>query len=155
MPFIATVFLLPFDDSLFLIHKRKSTWSSFARRLAAFLHHTLPSELREQILRSRMPRLSRNPISRSEAFDISAWKLVEPIQTSGPREPIITFEWEQAAALIRKLQQRARKFGFNLHVQGDEVSGYRTSSRIPEAWRDTESRTTPCGLRSHTPQLLL
>ena len=74
------------------------------------------------------------------------WNLVETKTDKKPARTDHSFEWEQKAALGVAPGQAGTEgahIRMQLQVQGDEVSGYRVYIRIPETWRDAESRTTP------------
>jgi membrane protease YdiL (CAAX protease family) len=111
------------------------------------LHHTLDEKAPGE-------NLTRDDaLSRAEAYlrdqkkiDLSLWNLVEPSTEKRPARTDHTFIWEQKAALDPASIQLASNGGAHIRmqvqVQGDEVSGYRVFIKVPEAWRDAESRTT-------------
>ena len=74
---------------------------------------------------------------------LADWNLVETHTDKKPARTDHDFEWEQKNALDGASGQQGAHIRMHLQVQGDEVSGYRVFIRIPEAWRDAESRTTP------------
>jgi membrane protease YdiL (CAAX protease family) len=77
------------------------------------------------------------------------WNLVETHSDKKPARTDHFFEWEQNAALGAAGGQPAlagAHIRMQLQVQGDEVSGYRIFIKIPETWRDAESRTAPAQL---------
>ncbi len=88
--------------------------------------------------------------ARAEAFlrdrkgvNLMDWNLVETHTDKKPARTDHFFEWEQKTALDAAAGAHIR---MQLQVQGDEVSGYRIFIKIPETWRDAESRTTPAQL---------
>ena len=111
------------------------------------LHHTLDEK-------APGANLSKEEaLARAEAYlrdqkkmDLSGWNLVETHTDKSPRGPTTLFEWEQKAALDPASGQQGAHIRMQLQVQGDEVSGYRIFIKIPEAWRDAESRTTAAQL---------
>ena len=107
------------------------------------LHHTLD----EKSPGANLPK--EEALARAEAYlrdqkkaDLSGWNLVESNAEQRPSRTDHVFEWEQKAALDPRSGQQGAHIRMQLHVQGDEVSGYRIIIKIPEAWRDAESRTT-------------
>jgi membrane protease YdiL (CAAX protease family) len=81
-----------------------------------------------------------------KSVNLADWNLVETHTDKKPARTDHTFEWEQkAAAGVAAGQPGAEgaHIRMQLQVQGDEVSGYRIYIKIPETWRDAESRTTP------------
>jgi membrane protease YdiL (CAAX protease family) len=111
------------------------------------VHHTLDEK-------AGGANLSKDEaLARAEAFlrdrkqmNISGWKLVDAQTDKKPARTDHTFEWEQNAALDAAAGQQGAHIRVQLHVQGDEVSGYRIFIKIPQAWLDAESRTTPAQL---------
>jgi membrane protease YdiL (CAAX protease family) len=107
------------------------------------LHHTLDEK-------APGANLSKEEaLARAEAYlrdqkrlDLSSWNLVEPSTDKRPARTDHTFIWEQKAALDAASGQPGAHIRMQVQVQGDEVSGYRVFIKIPEAWRDAESRTT-------------
>ena len=107
------------------------------------LHHTLDE-------RAPGANLAKeDALARAEVYlrdgkklDLSAWNLVEANSDKRPARTDHTFVWEQNAALDTPASGPGAHIRVELHVQGDEVSGYRTFIKLPEAWRDAESRTT-------------
>ena len=82
-------------------------------------------------------------------IDLADWNLVETHSDKKPARTDHFFEWEQKNALDEPSGGRApmgAHIRTQLQVQGDEVSGYRIFIKIPEIWRDAESRTTPAQL---------
>ena len=78
--------------------------------------------------------------------NLSDWNLVETHTDKKPARTDHSFEWEQKPALGVAPGQSGTEgahIRMQLQVQGDEVSGYRIFIKIPETWRDAESRTTP------------
>jgi len=80
-------------------------------------------------------------------IDFSSWNVVETNSDKRPARTDHTIVWEQKSALDAASVQPAVNGGahirMQLQVQGDEVSGYRVFVKIPDAWHDAESRTTP------------
>jgi hypothetical protein len=88
-------------------------------------------------------------LGRAEAYlrdqkkiDLPSWTLVETHTDKKPARTDHTFIWEQKVALDAASGQSGAHVRMQLQVQGDEVSGYRVFIKIPDAWRDAESRTT-------------
>ncbi len=111
------------------------------------LHHTLDEKapganLSKEDALSRAETYLRN----QKKLDLSAWNLVETNTDKRLGRTDHTFIWEQKAALDAASGQAGTNAGAHVRmqaqVQGDEVSGYRVFIKIPEAWRDAESRTT-------------
>jgi hypothetical protein len=78
--------------------------------------------------------------------NLADWNLVETHSDKKPARTDHTFEWEQKTALDAPPDQPAATGAHirtHLQVQGDEVSGYRVFIKVPETWRDAESRKTP------------
>jgi len=112
------------------------------------LHHTLDEKAPGANL------TKEEALGRAEAYlldqkkiDLSSWNLVEPTTDKKPARTDHAFIWEQKVALDASSAQVGSNTGahirMQLQVQGDEVSGYRVFIKIPEVWRDAESRTTP------------
>ena len=108
------------------------------------VHHTLEE-------RAPGPNLTQDEaLARAEAFlrsekklNLSAWKLADTHADKKPARTDYRFTWEQLAALDPEpAGQESAHIRIELQVQGDEVSGYRIYVKIPEAWRDAESRTS-------------
>jgi membrane protease YdiL (CAAX protease family) len=107
------------------------------------LHHTLDEKAPGANL------TKEDALSRAEAYlrdqkktDLSSWNLVETNTDKRPARTDHTFIWEQKAALDAASGQPGAHVRMQVQMQGDEVSGYRVFIKIPEAWRDAESRTT-------------
>jgi len=91
--------------------------------------------------------------ARAEAYlrdkknvNLADWNLVETHSDKKPARTDHSLEWEQKTALDAAAGQPASAgahIRMQLVVQGDEVSGYRIFIKIPETWREAESRTTP------------
>ncbi len=91
--------------------------------------------------------------ARAEAFlrdrkgvNLADWNLAETHSDKKPARTDHFFEWEQKTALDAAPGEQGAHIRMQLQVQGDEVSGYRIFIKIPETWRDAESRTTPAQL---------
>jgi membrane protease YdiL (CAAX protease family) len=78
-----------------------------------------------------------------KGVNLADWNLVETHSDKKPARTDHFFEWERRTALDASAGSHIR---MELRVQGDEVSGYRIFIKIPEAWRDAESRNTPAQL---------
>jgi membrane protease YdiL (CAAX protease family) len=111
------------------------------------IHHTLD----EKVPGANLTK--EEALARAEAYlrerkkiDFSQWNLVEPTTEKKPARTDHTFTWEQKAALDAPSAELGSNVGAHIRmqvqVQGDEVSGYRVFIKIPEAWRDAESRRT-------------
>jgi membrane protease YdiL (CAAX protease family) len=97
--------------------------------------------------------------ARAEAFlrerkgvNLSGWNLVETHSDKKPARTDHFFEWEQKEALdpapaeagpAGAQSSTGAHIRMQLQVLGEEVSAYRIFIKIPDAWRDRESRTTP------------
>lgn len=111
------------------------------------IHHTLDEK-------APGANLSKDEaLARAETFlrdqkkmDLSEWNLVDTQTDQKPARTDHLFEWEQKAALDPASGQQGAHIRVQLHVQGDEVSGYRIFIKIPQAWLDAESRTTTAQL---------
>jgi membrane protease YdiL (CAAX protease family) len=112
------------------------------------LHHTLDEKAPGANL------AKEEALARAEAYmrdqkkiELSSWNLVETHSEKKPARTDHIFIWEQKAALDAATGQPGAHVRTQVQVQGDEVSGYRVFIKIPDAWRDAESRPT-------TPKLL-
>jgi hypothetical protein len=79
-------------------------------------------------------------------LNLMDWNLVDSNTDKKPSRTDHFFEWEQKAALDPSAGAQGAHIRVQVQVQGDEVSGYRVFIKIPETWRDAESRTTPAQL---------
>jgi membrane protease YdiL (CAAX protease family) len=111
------------------------------------IHHTLDEKTAGANL-SKEEALARagNFLRDQKALDLSLWNLVDARSDKKPARTDHLFVWEQKAALDESSGQQGAHIRAQLQVQGDEVSGYRVFIKIPEAWRDAESRTTAAQL---------
>ena len=78
-------------------------------------------------------------------MNLTGWNLVETHTDKKPARTDHIFEWEQNEPLDPSPNQPATSgahIRVQLQVQGDEVSAFRTFIKIPETWRDRESRAT-------------
>ncbi|MBZ5699146.1 MAG: CPBP family intramembrane metalloprotease [Acidobacteriia bacterium] len=107
------------------------------------LHHTLDEKAPGANL------TKEEALARAEAYlrdqkklDLSSWNLVESDTDKHPARTDHTFVWEQKAALDPAAGSPGAHVRMQVQVQGDKVSGYRVFIKIPEVWRDSESRTT-------------
>jgi len=107
------------------------------------VHHTLDEKASGANL-SKEDALARaeNYLRDRKKMDLPGWNLVDAHSEKKPARTDHTFEWEQNSALDPGSGQQGAHIRMQLHVQGDEVSGYRVFIKIPDAWRDKESRTT-------------
>jgi len=133
------------------------------------LHHTLDEK-------SPGANLTKEEAqSRAEAYlraqkgvNLSDWNLAESHTDKKPARTDHDFEWEQKTALDAApvpptapgspaangslvsaglpAEAAGAHVRMQLQVLGDEVSNYRVFIKIPEAWRDAESRTTAAQL---------
>jgi len=111
------------------------------------VHHTLDEKapganLSKEEAQARVEVFLRD----GKGVNLADWNLVETHSDKKPARTDHFFEWEQKAALDAKPGQPAAAgahIRMQLQVQGDEVSGYRIFIKIPETWRDAESRKTP------------
>ncbi len=111
------------------------------------LHHTLDenapgANLSKEEAQARAETYLRD----QKKTDLSAWNLVETRTERKPARTDHVFEWEQKISLDPASGGEGAHIRMQLQVQGDEVSGYRIFIKIPETWRDVESRTTPLQL---------
>ena len=84
-----------------------------------------------------------------KGVNLADWNLVVTRTDKKPARTDHFFEWEQKTRLDAAPGQPAAAGAhtrIQLQVQGDEVSGYRVFIKIPETWRDAESRQTPAQL---------
>jgi membrane protease YdiL (CAAX protease family) len=111
------------------------------------LHHTLDEKAPgANLTKEEALARAENYLRQQKQIDFSAWNLVEPTTDKKPARTDHSFIWEQKAAIDAVSSQQGSNAGAHIRmqaqVQGDEVSGYRVFIKIPEAWRDAESRTT-------------
>jgi membrane protease YdiL (CAAX protease family) len=111
------------------------------------LHHTLDEKAPgANLTKEEALGLAEAYVRDQKKIDLTVWNLVEPSTDKKPARTDHTFIWEQKAALDAASAQPGSTAGAHIRmqvqVQGDEVSGYRVFIKIPEAWRDAESRTT-------------
>ncbi len=111
------------------------------------VHHTID----EKTAGANLPKEEAQ--ARAEAFlrddkgvNLADWNLVDTHTDKKPARTDHSFEWEQKAALDAAQGAQGAHIRMTLQVQGDEVSGFRIYIKIPQTWRDTESRSTPLQL---------
>ncbi len=111
------------------------------------VHHTLDEKAAGANL-TRQEALARAEtyLRDQKKVDLSAWNLVETHTDKKPARTDHEFVWEQKAALDPGSGQQGAHIRMQLQVQGNEVSGYRIFIKVPDAWRDAESRTTAAQL---------
>jgi len=114
------------------------------------VHHTLDEKAPGTNL-SKEEAQARAEVFLRDRKDVNLqdWNLVETHSDKKPTRTDHFFEWEQKAALDAAAGQpvaAGAHIRMQLQVQGDEVSGYRIFIKIPETWRDAESRKTPAQL---------
>ncbi len=105
------------------------------------VHHTLDEKTAGANLSKEEAQARAEVFLRDRKdLNLADWNLVETHSDKKPARIDHFFEWEQKAALDSAAGAHIR---VQLQVLGDEVSGYRTFIKIPETWRDAESRKTP------------
>ena len=111
------------------------------------LHHTLDEKAAgANLTNDRALSLAEAYLRDQKKVDLSGWNLVEPSTEKRPGRTDHEFVWAQRIALDAAAGQQGAHIRMRLLVQGDEVSGYRIFIKIPQAWRDAESRKTPLQL---------
>ena len=114
------------------------------------VHHTLDEKAAGANLSKEEAQARAEVFLRDgKGVNLADWNLVETHSDKKPARTDHFFEWEQKAALDAAAGQSAAAgahIRMQLQVQGDEVSGYRIFIKIPETWRDAESRATPAQL---------
>jgi hypothetical protein len=111
------------------------------------VHHTLDEKAAGANLAKEDAQARAETFLRDEKhIDLAGWNLVESNTDKKIARTDHTFEWEQKAALNSSSDGQGAHVRITLAVQGDEVSGYRIFIKIPQNWRDTESRSTPAQL---------
>ena len=120
------------------------------------LHHTLDEKAPGANL------TKEEALARAEAYlrdqkklDLSPWNLVETNTDKRPARTDHTFTWEQKTALDAAAGSSGAHVRMQVQVQGDEVSGYRVFIKIPEIWRDAESRVTAAQIMQTFGKVLL
>jgi membrane protease YdiL (CAAX protease family) len=111
------------------------------------VHHTLDEKapgvnLAKEEAQSRAESFLRD----EKHINLADWNLVESHTDKKIARTDHTFEWEQKAALGSAANGQGAHVRVTLAVQGDEVSGYRIFIKIPQNWRNTESRSSPAQL---------
>jgi hypothetical protein len=111
------------------------------------VHHTLDEKTPGANLSKEEAQARAEAYLRDEKHaDLAGWNLVETHSDKKPARTDHHFEWEQKTALD-PAPGRPAADGAHIRVQvavlGDEVSDYRIFVKIPETWRDKESRRTP------------
>ena len=128
------------------------------------VHHTLDEKAPgANLAKEEAQRLAEAHLRREKSINLGDWNLVEANTEKKPARTDHVFTWEQKATLDSPSGSQSSAAGppaevplsatnagahirMQLRVQGDEVSGYRLFIKIPEAWRDAESRTSPLQL---------
>jgi membrane protease YdiL (CAAX protease family) len=114
------------------------------------IHHTLDEKTPGANLAKEEAQARAEVFLRDRKnINLADWNLVETHSDKKPARTDHLFEWEQNAALDAAAGRPATAGAhvrMQLQVQGGEVSGYRVFIKIPETWRDAESRTTPAQL---------
>ena len=108
------------------------------------VHHTLDEKAPGANLTKEDAQARAESFLRDEKhLNLADWNLVESNTDKKIARTDHTFEWEHKASLDSAADGQGAHVRITLAVQGDEVSGYRIFIKIPENWRDTESRSTP------------
>ena len=114
------------------------------------VHHTLDEKAPGANLSKEEAQARAEVFLRDrKGVNLADWNLVETHSDKKPGRTDHFFEWEQKTALDAAPGAPAAAgahIRMQLQAQGDEVSGYRIFIKIPETWRDAESRTTPAQL---------
>ena len=111
------------------------------------VHHTLDEKAPGANLSKEEAQTRAEVFLRDrKSENLAEWNLVESHTDKKPARTDHAFQWEQKAALDAAAGQQGAHIRVELQVQGDEVSGYRIFIKIPETWRDAESRATPAQL---------
>jgi membrane protease YdiL (CAAX protease family) len=111
------------------------------------IHHTLDEKAPGANLQKEEAQARAEEYLRGQkGANLADWNLVETHSDKKPARTDHFFEWEQKSALDAAAGGQGAHVRMQLQVLGDEVSGYRIYIKIPETWRDAESRTTPAQL---------
>ena len=114
------------------------------------IHHTLDEKAPGANLTKEEAQARAEAYLRDEkSVNLADWNLVETHTDKKPARTDHVFEWEEKSALDRSASEPSAAGAhvrMQVLVQGEEVSGYRIFIKIPDAWRDLESRTTPLQL---------
>jgi membrane protease YdiL (CAAX protease family) len=111
------------------------------------IHHTIDEKTAGANLTKEEAQAYAEVFLRDQkGVNLADWNLVETHSDKKPARTDHSFEWEQKVALDAAAGQNGAHIRMQLQVQGDEVSGYRIFIKIPETWRDAESRRTPAQL---------
>jgi membrane protease YdiL (CAAX protease family) len=111
------------------------------------VHHTLDEKAAGANLTKEEAQARAEVFLRDQkGMNLADWNLVETHTDKKIARTDHTFEWEQKVALDSASGAQGAHIRVTLVVQGDEVSGYRIFIKIPQSWRDTESRSTPTQL---------